>query len=62
MPELECSRRSANAKEFVATAKNTDDDVLTAALAAPEVVPDEEKEQSVEDSEDKEGAVEKDMT
>ena len=42
--------------------KNTDDDVLTAALAAPEVEPDEEKEQSVEDSEDKEGAVEKDMT
>jgi len=49
-------------KSLLQLQKNTDDDVLTAALAAPEVEPDEEKEQSVEDSEDKEGAVEKDMT
>jgi len=49
-------------KSLLQLQKNTDDDVLTAALAAPEVEPDEEKEQRVEDSEDKEGAVEKDMT
>jgi len=49
-------------KSLLQLQKDTDDDVLTAALAVAEAVHDEEKEQSVEDSEDKEGAVEKDMT
>ena len=49
-------------KSLLQLQKDTDDDVLTAALAVAEAVHDEEKEQSVKDSEDKEGAVEKDMT